>query len=192
MTTTTGPYLGRHRQNPDPDPETTQAPEPGSPAPEGTSPADQEAWTARAGTAAETRQPTSGGPPPGDPGPIRGSTLERMSRKGLEAAAEQAFRGAGEALNEVVADPADPADDVWIVSDDEADGVAEPTGRILARRLPEVPGGDANDAADLIALLIPLGIWALRGVAGTLRRVVARRRNTVPGQVIAPETEDAQ
>ena len=120
------------------------------------------------------------------------ASIERLSKEGLSAAAEHAFRGIGEALNGVCAEdrpPYEEPDDIWIPTGDEAEGVGQPTGRLLARRLPDVPGGDASDAADIIALAIPLGIWLIRGLATWLPRLGRKHRKTVPGQVQAPETE---
>lgn len=192
-------YAGRHRQPPDPDPDPGPAEQPpGSPPPPGTTPADQAAWT----TAPDPGQdqpsqpdpatsPTSGGRGGTGPARTRASTLERLSRDGLTDAAEHAFRGAGELLNTACAEDrppeADP-DDIWLPTDDEAEGVAEPAGRLLARRIPDPVDGDPNDIADLITLAIPLGIWAFRGLAEWVPRVLRRRRKTavIQGRAEAP------
>jgi|HubBroStandDraft_4_1064222.scaffolds.fasta_scaffold05267_12 hypothetical protein len=174
-------YQGRHRT----DQETA---EPGTPAPAGTTPADQTAWNTPRDPDPGPASSTTGGQTGSGSRSTRGSSLERMSREGLTDAAEHAFRGVGAALNEVCAEdrPAhlDP-DEIWLPTDDEAEGVAEPTGRLLSRRLPEVPGGDANDAADLIALLIPLGIWAIRGLAD----LVPRLRRSRKARIITVQAE---
>jgi len=179
-------YQPRHAATPA---ATAAHPEPGT----GPGPADKAAWTTEppqdpAASQDPGSQPTTGGQSRKEPGRTRASSLDRMSREGLTEAAEHAFRGAGTALNGLCAE--DDDDDVWIPTDDETEGVADPTGRLLARRLPEVPGGDASDAADLVALAIPLGIWLIRGLAQWLPRL--RRRKVIPGQVVAPETEETR
>lgn len=177
--TTTVPLTARL----DPEPVTRPGPDP--------DPADRAAWAAASPDSPDSPPPDSPAPEAprnrGGAAPTRASSLDRMSREGLTEAAGHAFRGAGEALNGLCAENDD--DDVWIPTDEEADGVAEPAGRLLARRLPEVPGGDASDAADLIALAIPLGIWAIRGLAAWLPRL--RRGKTIRGQVLAAGPAEA-
>lgn len=145
---------------------------------------------------------TGDGRPPTGTDPIRASTrsdepkaaprLGKLSQAGLAEAVKATFYGVGEGLNRLTAEdrtPYEDPDDIWIPTDEESEGVGEPTGRLLARRLPDLPNGDANDAADLIAALIPLGLWAFRNGAASLVRWARRRRANVPGQVVAPETE---
>lgn len=195
MTDQASEYRARHRA---PETETTEPAEtPGwasSPEPE---------WYPQSQPQTEplSGPETTAGPSETGTAPTRGSTrgkaprLDRLTQSGLTEAARYGFMGIGEGLNGVCAEdrkPPQEPDDIWIPTEDEADGVARPAGRILARKLPEVPGGDANDAADLIALLIPLGIWAVRGIAQLLPRLARNRRQRSPvaeGQVVAPETE---
>lgn len=116
-----------------------------------------------------------------DDGPPQSASLAKMQQRGLGKAAEMAFRGVGEALNEVMAEPRtieQEPDTIWLATDAEAKGVGEPVGRIIARRIPDLPGDQATDAADLIAAAIPLGVWVVRGLAETVPRVRRARRLT--------------
>lgn len=122
------------------------------------------------------RPSTPASPPDGTP--PAGGKLAKASERGLTKAAEMAFRGVGEALHDAMAEdrPAEQEpDEIWLATDAEAEGVAEPAGRIISRRVPDLPG-DQGDAADLIALAIPLGIWLIRGLVESAPRIMRARR----------------
>lgn len=115
----------------------------------------------------------------GDGGGRGGASLERMTKNGLTEAAGHAFAGVGKALNTICAEDRQPhqePDEIWLPTDDERDGVAKPVGRILARKVPDLPGGKADDAGDLIAAAIPLGIWLVRGLSDLVPRHVGKHR----------------
>lgn len=122
-----------------------------------------------------------------------GGSLSKMSEKGLEKAAGYAFAGIGDGLNGLAAEeraPHEDPDDIWLATAEEIDGVGQPVGRILARKLPELPDGQADDAADLISAAIPFGIWLVRGLSQQLPRMVAdRRRRRELAAAQAPATE---
>lgn len=122
-------------------------------------------------------------------------TIGRVSQHGLADAAAGVARGIGAALNGVTRQADD--DQVWLMTEEEADGIGEAAGRIAARHLPDVPGGgsDPSDIADVIAMLVPGGMWLARSLAAWLPRPVKRRprqARTVPGQVVPPGAAEAR
>ena len=152
------------------------------------------------------RNPDS--PPPGeDPGsqasdpaaaaaagsagrPTRASTaLSRITRDGLADAIGAAFYGIGAGLNAATA--LDDDDTVWLPTDDEVEGVGQPGARLVGRRIPDLPGDQASDIGDLVALMIPVAVWAARGLATWLPRV-AKKRKSGPAQVAAPNLEPGE
>lgn len=116
------------------------------------------------------------------------SAVDKVTAGGLAEAMAAIFKGAGTVLNKLTA--RDDDDRIWLATDDEAAAVGEPLGRILARRVPDLPGEGASDLADGIAAAIPAGIWAIKGLAEWLPRVRKKRR-AVPGQVTAPDLSQA-
>lgn len=126
-------------------------------------------------------------------GSTRGSTpspsVAKITASGLGEAMTQIFRGIGEALNHWTAQSDD--DDLWLPTDAEAKGVGEPVGRIIARRVPELPPGDASDLADGITAAIPAVSYVIKNTVTWLGRR-RKKRKTIPGQVTAPDlTEGA-
>lgn len=111
-----------------------------------------------------------------------------LSKKALGEACAQIFRGVGEMLNHTTRQH--PEDDIWLPGDDEAKQVGNPAGRIIARRIPDLPDSEATDVADLISMGIPLAIYAVRNLAKWLPR--ARRPKQPKGIVVAPATEGPQ
>ena len=147
-------------------------PGPGNPDP---IPSGEPADSSQDGTAAASASPRS----------TRASTSAavRLAADTIGEAIADIVRGAGETLNKVTAQNDD--DDIWLATDKEATAIGDPVGRIIARRLPDLPGGQASDVGDLISAAIPLALYGVRNLARWLPRVRLRRK-TVPGQVVAP------
>jgi hypothetical protein len=131
--------------------------------------------------------PGAGSAAASPPGSTRVSTRSpstaRITAGGLGEAMTAIFRGVGEALNHWTALGDD--DPIWLPTDAEAKGVGEPLGRIIARRVPDLPAGDASDLADGITAAIPALTYAVKNAAAWMGR--RRKRKIVPGQVLAPD-----
>jgi hypothetical protein len=130
----------------------------------------------------------SSGPDASRPGSTRGSTPKPLSTAkitagGLGDAMTAIFRGVGQALNHWTA--LSDEDDIWLPTDAEAKGVGEPLGRIIARRVPDLPAGEASDLADGITAAIPLLTYGVKNAVAWLGR--RRKRKVVPRQVVAPD-----
>lgn len=167
-------------------------------------PADLPGWApAEPGSRPETSPPGEPAPSPaGMPGPDqdaaagpggedpagettttsrtrRATSLGRLSQDGLEKAATTVFHGIGEALNGIAAE--DDEDDVFLPTGEEAGGVGEAAARLMARRIPDLPGkgADASDIADVIAIVVHLGVYAARSLATWLPRRGRRKKQAL-------------
>lgn len=123
------------------------------------------------GPATPTTGPSNGAEPGSPAARTPGSSpsaLEKMTRAGLTEAAETGFRGVGDAMNAAAA--ADDEDDVWLTRDAEARSFGKAAGRMLARRMPDTLGDNAADASDLLAVVVAVGVWAIRNLAEWLPR----------------------
>jgi hypothetical protein len=115
--------------------------------------------------------------------------LDKLSARGLTQAASAGFKGLGEGLHALSRDEGD----LWLVADDEAQAVGEPLGRLLARRVPDLPaGGEASDVADGIAAAIPAAIWLFRNGIRQLAALRDRKRKPTAAAAAQPAAQVAQ
>lgn len=130
----------------------------------------------------------SPGPGPSTPGSTRKLGAALVGADDIGVAVSSVVSGIGETLNHLTA--VDPSDDIWLATNQEAKGIGKPIGRILARRVPDLPVGDGADLADLISASIPAALYLVRNLATWLPRI-RKRRKPRDGAVRAPDLADA-